>query len=185
MKLIIPVRQPGTGKSGAFYLGFAAFFCLSGLLLSGCLGYRVGGHLPPGIASVFVASVENDSGEPQLEATTRSAIIERFQSDGRLVIRDADTADARVEVRISSSDTTPLRYDRDAAVTATEHRLTLFAEITLVRNHDETAILDQHPVEGWVEFRSDGNFPASRRAALPEASRELGRQVVRAIVEYW
>ncbi len=177
--------QAGYLKFGPLNVGLVAFFCLPWLLLSGCMGYRVGGHLPPGIASVFVPTVENDSGEPQLEASTTAAIIERFQSDGRLAIRDAETADAWVEVRITDSEIIPLRYDRDTAVTATEYRLTLFAETTLIRRDDETRILDRYPVEGWVEFRTDGDLSSARRAALPEASRELGRQVVRAIVEYW
>lgn len=186
MSAITPSRRSeGNGWSLTLSLAAGSLLWLSWLMAGGCLGYRVGGHLPPGIASVYVIPVENESGEPQLEAATRNAIIERFQSDGRLIIADAETADAHVEVRITGSDTQPLRYDREAAVTATEYRLTLFAETTLVRRDDGTLVLDRHPVEGWVEFRGEGNFPDERRAALPEAARELGRQVVRAIVEYW
>ncbi len=155
------------------------------LLCGGCLGYRLGGQLPPGINSVFVPTVENDTDQPQLEAETTAAIIERFQSDGRLSIRDATSADATLQVRIVNSELTPVRYDRQASVTATEYRLTLSAEVTLIRHADHENLLYKRVVQGWEEFATDGDLPAARRDAVPEAARELGRQVVRTVVEYW
>ncbi len=168
-----------------FRAGIGSILILTAMLGSGCMGYRVGGHLPPGVASIFVPTVINDSGEPQLEAEVTTAIIERIQSDGRLEILAAESADAHLQVRITGSAIAPLRYDRDDTVTATEYRLTLIAETTLIRIRDEKRLLDRHIVEGWTDFRTTGDLPASRREAIPEASLELGRQVVRTIVEYW
>lgn len=149
------------------------------------MGYRVGGQLPPGIRSVFVPTVENQSDQPHLESETTAAIIEQFQADGRIRILDARTADAILEVRIIRSESTPLRYDRQAVVTATDYRLTLTAETTLTRRADHAVVIDRREVTGWVDFVTSGDLPTARQAAASDAARELGRQVVRAVVEYW
>lgn len=154
-------------------------------ITGGCLGYRVGGHLPPGIQSIFVPTVENVSDQPNLETPTTAAIIEGFQSDGRLHILDAGSADAILEVRITRAESTPLRYDRQATLTATEYRLTLTAEATLTRRTDQSVVLDRRQVNGWVDFSTTGDLPSDRQQAASQAARELGRQIVRAVVEYW
>lgn len=166
-------------------IAIATLLCSAVTQLTGCLGYRVGGQLPPGIRSIFVPTIENHSDQPLLETVTTSAIIENIQSDGRLDITERESADAILEVRITSSESAPVRYDRQATVTATEYRLTLMAEVTLTRRADRQALMDRRQVSGWVDFTTTGDLPAARRAASFEAAQELGRQIVRTVVEYW
>ena len=42
-------------------------------VLCGCVGYRLGSTLPPGIRTIYVPTFKNESGEPQVESETSRA----------------------------------------------------------------------------------------------------------------
>lgn len=150
---------------------------------AGCLGYQVGRSLPPGVRSVHVAPFANQTDEPQLETTCAQAALREFQNDGALRVTDADGADARVSVTLTRYGLEAVAYDAAATRTTREMRLTLEGRL-LVRGRDGASLVDR-TVRGETTFEPGEDLISARRAALPDAARDLARQIVNALVDYW
>ncbi len=157
-----------------------------GLLVlgGGCAGYRLGTTLPPGIRTVHVAPFVNRTGEPELEVETTRATIQEFQSDGTLRLAGPDRADAVVEVTLRGFQLEPLRYDRDESRTVSEYRVIIDADLVFRRSGSST-----RPAPIWVRgdatFEAVGDLALGKLDALPEASRDLARKIVKQVVEFW
>ena len=160
---------------------------LCGLAWAGCgiTGYRLGTSLPSDIRSVHVPAFENQTREPQLEAEATQALIREIQRDGTLRIASADTADAVLSVALVNVAEEVLRYARDNADTADEYRLRLEATMTLTRRLTGEEVASNPSVQGRATFEFTGDMASSRQGAIPEASRDLARALVSAIVEHW
>lgn len=153
-------------------------------LMAGCMGYRLGTTLPPGIKTVHVPTFINKSGEPQIEVETTSAAIQEFQRDGTLRVAGEDQADSILNVTISELTLEPVRYDRDEAKTASEYRLTLKADIVFKRL-DTGETLVSKSVYGEEDFIPAGSLGLAKTEAIPEAARDLAHDIVESVVEYW
>ena len=151
---------------------------------AGCAGYRLGSTLPPGVSSVFVPVVINDTGEPGLETTATSAAIEEIQLDGSLKVAAKEKADSILEIRLKRYTLSPLRYSKDQTTTAIEYRLTLIANVIL-RSASTGQIIYSDTVSGYTTFDALTDLPSARRDALPAAAKDLAHRVVRSVTEYW
>jgi hypothetical protein len=171
-------------RNSSFRLCVLAALALCMGLASGCVGYRLGSTLPPGIESVYVPTFQNESGEPLLETQTTGAAIQELQKDGTLRVRDKSGADAMLEVTLISFTLEPLRYERDQSKTTNEYRMRIRAEILFTRLRDGS-VLSKRTVEGEATFEPSGSLTTAKREALPEASRDLAHDIVENIVEYW
>lgn len=152
--------------------------------LSGCVGYRLGTSLPPGINSVHVPTFVNHCGEPLVETETTKAAIQEFQKDGTLRVADADKADAILEVTLVDYKLEPLRYEKDEAKTTKEYRLKITADIVFKRILTDEILVEKQ-VEGESTFEPAGDLTSSKRSALPEAAGDLAHDIVESVVEYW
>jgi len=150
----------------------------------GCLGYRLGSTLPPGIRSVYVPVFVNDCKEPQVETVATSATIQEFQRDGTLRIAAADVADSILEVTLTDFELEPLRYDPDQVKRTSEYRLRLTAHIIFTRRDADEVLLERE-VQGESTFVPSGDLSSSKRSALPEATRDLAHDIVESVVEFW
>ena len=83
-------------RSTAFRIVLLA--ALVPLVGAGCVGYRLGTTLPPGVKSVYVPSFINETEEPQVDTVATQAAIREFQRDGTVELADAETADAELLV---------------------------------------------------------------------------------------
>lgn len=155
------------------------------LMLTGCIGYKLGNSLPPNIHSVAVPVFVNQTGEPGLETLTTSATIQELQKDGSLKVVDRASADTIVEVTLKKYRLTPLRYRSDKITTAREYRLTLEADVTWKRLPGLEVLAHTPKVEGYKDFEALVDLPSARREALPDAATDLAHRIVRTIVEYW
>lgn len=154
------------------------------VLMQGCVGYRLGSTLPPGIKSVHVPTFQNKTGEPLLEAETTGATLREVQKDGTLRIADESRADALLEVTLTRFTLEPLRYERDRAKTTDEYRMRIRAELIFSSKRDGS-VLSKRTVEGEATFEPGGSLTSAKRAALPEAAKDLAHDIVESIVEYW
>lgn len=154
------------------------------LCISGCMGYRLGSTLPPGIKSVHVPTFINMCGEPQVETETTMAVIREFQKDGTLRIKGAGQADAILKVTLVGYKLEPLLYEPDQAKTTKEYRLKITADIIFSRTQTKE-ILVKKRVEGESTFMIAGDISSSKRSALPGAARDLAHDIVESVVEYW
>lgn len=152
---------------------------------AGCIGYHLGSTLPPGVSSVFVPVVVNETTEPGIETPATSAMIDEIQLDGSLKIAPRDTADSILEVRLKQYALSPLRYRKDRTATAREYRLTLIADAVLRKRSTNEEIYRINKVSGFTTFEALTDLPSARRDALPDAARDLAHRIIRSATEYW
>lgn len=151
---------------------------------SGCVGYRLGTTLPPGIASIYVPTFENGTDEPRLETETTRAAIQEFQRDGTLKLAGEKDADARLDVVLERFRLFPLRFEKDQAKTTREYRMLIKAKVTFTRT-DDGEVLAERFVTGDTEFDFIGDLATSKIQNLPDAAEDLAHRIVELIVEYW
>jgi hypothetical protein len=152
--------------------------------IPGCLGYRLGTTLPPGIRSVAVPAFVNQTGEPDLEAVATQAAVREFQKDGTLRVAGRDEADAVVEVRLLRFNLEPLRYRRDQAKTSEEYRIWIKAHLFFARR-DTGEVLLERQIVGRAEFEPAGDLSSAKLDAIPDAAEDLAHEIVESVVEYW
>jgi len=152
--------------------------------VGGCLGYRLGTTLPPGIRSLYVPTFVNRTDEPGLETTTTQATRREFQQDGTLRIADQDTADAYLDVQLQVFRLQALAYDEDYGRTAEEYRLIIIAQVDFYRTETKER-LSSRRVRGEASFVPSGDLSLSKLDALPEAAEDLAHEIVKTVVEYW
>lgn len=162
------------------------FLCLivaMSLTSLGCLGYRLGSSLPPGVTSIYIPTFLNSTGEPQLEAEATVAAMQEFQKDGSLYLETSALADATLSVTLTDLTLEPVLYDKQNLKFAKEYRLKIKADFALVRKNGE--LIQNGTVSGETVFDAGSDLPSARRAALPLASADLAHQIVKTVVEYW
>ncbi len=158
---------------------------LGGILLaSGCVGYRLGTTLPPGIDVVLIPVFENQTTEPLLEIEATQATIREFQRDGTLSVGAEDRADVILDVQLSSFDMEPLRFERDATTTTEEYRMTVIAQVRLLERTTGNVLM-QTQVNGETDFIPSGDLTSAKRANLPDLMDDLAARIVRAAIEFW
>jgi hypothetical protein len=158
---------------------------VSVVMLSGCAGYRVGSSLPPDIKSVYVPTFVNTTSEPLLETEVTRAVIEEFQRDGTLRTVGKDQADIHVTGVVKRFQLNPLAYDDDSRRAANEYRMHIYADITVTQGESGQVLLRAAGVEGRADFILTGDLGSAKRENLPAVARDLGRQVVGRVVEFW
>jgi hypothetical protein len=152
---------------------------------TGCVGYKLGSNLPPGIRSVFVPMFINDTGEPGLESPTTSAAIEEIQKDGSLQVRPRDQADCVLEVKLTTYKLVPVRYRKDQTTTAQEYRLELTADFVLKKLPGNEIVAQGTKIVGFTNLQALSDLPSARRTALQPTARDLAYRIIREITEYW
>ena len=164
--------------------GMAVFTAVLAVVCTGCVGYRLGTTLPPGIQTIYVPAFVNGTGEPQVDTVCTRAAIQAFQRDGTLGLADADTADAHLYATVTDYKLVPLRYDKDRSKTTREYRLLLTAEVEVKRT-DPEEVLIKRKVRGDATFELIGNLASAKIEALPKAAEDLAHDIVEILVEYW
>ena len=155
-----------------------------GAASNGCVGYRLGSTLPPGVASVYVPTAVNGTDEPQLETAVTRAVIREFQRDGTLKIAAAGEADSQLDITLVRFDLEPVRYERDQVRTTREYRMRITADIVFTRPDSGETLLNRR-VQGDTTFDFFGDLASSKVQALPQAADDLAHDIVETMVEYW
>ncbi len=165
-------------------LGHVILAVLAISLAGGCLGYRLGTTLPPGIRSIYVPTFLNRTGEPGIETETTQATIREFQQDGTLIIASETSADAYLDVQLQKYRLEPLSFDDDTGRTAEEYRLIIIAQVDFYRSGTDER-LSRRLARGESTFEPSGDLSLGKLDALPEAAKDLARNIVKTVVEYW
>lgn len=152
--------------------------------MSGCVGYRLGSTLPPGIEVVLIEPFTSEVAEPLLDVETQQATINEFQREGTLTVGNADNADVVLTVTLTDFSLAPLRFNRDATTTTEEYRMEITADITLT-TIATGEVMTQSTVTGYEDFIPSGDLSSAKRSAMPEAARDLAVQIVKGCVEFW
>lgn len=167
--------------------GFAVPAALAaiGLGLCGCVGYRLGSTLPPGIHSVFVTTFVNESTEPRIETVATQAAVQEFQRDGTLRVTARERADSMLDVTLTEFSLDPVGFDSDNPQTAREYRMRIAAQIVYTRLRPNREVMLTRTVAGDATFDLAGDLFSAKQRVLPDAARDLARKIVESVVEYW
>ncbi len=168
-------------RAGAWTTMAAVLFLAAS---TGCTTYELGASLPPGLNTIHIPTVANETGEPLLETEVTRALLREIQRDGSLRIADAESADGLLEVVLTKFELAPVRYDRDDRETTEEYRMVIVARTTLTLKTDAEPMMVRTLV-GDATFDFFGDLASSKRQATPQASRDLALEIVGALVEYW
>ncbi|NLB56763.1 MAG: LptE family protein [Lentisphaerae bacterium] len=155
------------------------------IVVGGCVGYRLGSSLPRDIKTIYIPTFTNKSGEPLVEMRATSATIAEFQNDGTLKIATADTADVTLEATITRLELEPLSYTKADKRKPNEYRMTLTASYILTRTGSREVIAQEKGIKGEATFVFAGNLTAAKLSAMPNATEDLAKRIVEAVVEYW
>lgn len=168
------------------------FLIVMAALLSGCAGYQLGSTLPAGINTVYVPTAVNATREPLLETTLTPALQSELMTRTSLELTGRDTADAKLEVRITDYRLSSIGFvsDDDDSSSAREYRAWITADAVLRNIHTGEIVAEALGVRGKTTFLLDdengqGDIAAAKRGALPDACSDLAREIADAVTEVW
>ncbi len=159
--------------------------CTALLLLSGCMGYKLGGSQPAGIETVAVAPVINTTTEPAIEIEITRAVRQRIQFDGRLkLVNKPENADGMIEVKLTSYSLTPIAFRSDLSTTPEQYRLRIDA-VAELKDTQTGEVLSTSKTYGEANFEFKADLTSSKRDALPGAAKELAKFITDDLIEQW
>lgn len=160
----------------------------AGLLLlaaPGCAGYRLGSTLPGDIKTVYIPVFVNGTDEPLIENEITRDVIAAIQKDAALKIAPEDQADAVLKVTLRKFLFTPVAYDRTQREKPNEYRMIISASFVLYRRSTGKVLVEHPSVQGEALAQVLGDISSSKRFALPNASKDLARDLSEKILEAW
>ncbi len=179
--------SPHRARPAPSLLALCALGALGAVLpLAGCIGYTLGSSLPANVRTLQVPMFANQTEEPLIEADITREVISAIQRDATFtVVRGSQPADAVLHVTLKQFLMAPVGYTSSDASLADTYRMTIAASFQLVQT-STGKILSQHArVHGQAIVPLVGDMTSSKLSALPEASRELARDIVDKITETW
>lgn len=150
------------------------------IILSGC-GYRLGSLLPADLKTVAIPMFINKTPEPELESMITNGVIQEFISDGTLQIAKYETADTLLIAEIIDYRREPLRFSKKEVTR--EYRLIIAVRLKFEDLRHNEVICENSRIEGETTFFVGTSLPASERAALPKAIKDLAHNIVAKVVE--
>lgn len=166
---------------------FLLLLSLTGLMLTGCAGYRLGSNKPAHLADVVkiaVPTCENETLEPRLNVLFTNAVIKQLQTDGTYQITSKADADAVLEMKILNIDRSQFRAVRSNVLRTSELRVELRADYKL-RETGTGTVLHSGRVYGSSYIVLDPNFQLSEHQAMEEASQRIALNLVSEIADGW
>jgi len=173
----LPNLEDNMKRSILFFSGLTA------LLLTGCMGYQLGGTRPEGIETVHLAPVINATTEPAIELQVTHALLQRIQFDGRLKVRNSpDSADAIIEVKLTDYTLTAIAFRDDLKTTPEQYRMRITGTAILKDAKTGETLSETY---GETRFSFESDLTTSKRNALPRAAQELAKFMVDDLIERW
>ena len=157
------------------------------LVLSGCLGYRIGPAKPNYLRDVHTIAIptfENKTLMPRIEVLVTGTVIKQFQQDGTYRIVSGETADATLKAEISRISRSPARSVRGNVLATSEFNLSIHVKWRLVGS-DGKNLGPPGEVAGTTSFFVGTDVTTDERQALPLATEELANRLVTQLSEGW
>ena len=168
--------------------------CMVLLLLfcAGC-GYTTGSLLPSNYHTLYVEPFNNKVSYvsettrgtyiPLLETKVHGAVVNRFQFDGHLKIKDSDAADLVLKGDLTGFERDELRLTD--AQNVQEYRVRIIMSLTMVDTASGETWWSEPSFAGEATYFTTGPQARSESAALDDALLDLSRRVVERTIENW
>ena len=121
---------------------------------------------------------------PLMENDLRTAVINRFMSDGGLRIADKEAADLILKGELIDYQRDALRYENNQEDVA-EYRISLIMHLTLSKQGQENPVWDEPNFVGDATYFTSGAQAKTEATALDDAISDLARRVIERTVENW
>lgn len=164
--------------------GIVAGFLVA-VLLSGCLGYRVGAVGERRYQSIAVPMFRNKTVTPQVEPRITNAIIKRLQADGTLLVQSRATADAVLFGTVTKYDRMLIRGATTDTGVPREYRLVMTVVVEVLDQRSGEHILKPTTIEGTAEAFIGTDLQSADDQALPLLADDIARQVAGLLTDNW
>ncbi len=160
--------------------------------LSGC-GYTTGSLLPSNYRIIAIEPFKNNVGfvtdntrrlyVPLLESKVRSAIVDRFNFDGHLRVKESQKADLILKGELIGFDRDELRVSENQDVQ--EYRIRITVSLTLIDPASPEPVWIEPSFAGEATYFVSGPQAKSESDALTAALTDLSRRIVERTIENW
>lgn len=161
-------------------------------IFAGC-GYTTGSLLPANYRTIYVEPFNNKVQfisditralyVPLLETKVRTAVVNRFQFDGNLKIKDSERADLVLKGDLIEFNREELRMTDAQEVQ--EYRIRIVMSLTMMDTATGEAFWTEPSFAGEATYFTTGAQARSESAALDDALTDLSRRVVERTIENW
>jgi hypothetical protein len=154
------------------------------LLLSGCLGYKLGpsNGMEAGSRSVEIAPLSNTTFEPRVVEAVSHALRRQIQRDGTYKLNTKGNGDVLVTTTITSYDRQGVTFDPRDTLRVRDYRVILMAH---VKAYDRVTgkTLFNRQFRGRTDIRVGDDLSSAERQALPLLAEDLARNVTSALAD--
>ncbi|HPN85152.1 MAG TPA: LPS assembly lipoprotein LptE [Victivallales bacterium] len=156
-------------------------------MVSSC-GYHLGSIMHPQVKTIAIATVKNDTIEPEVSAWLRQSLAEQFEFDGSLKVKELSEADCILYARVYDVETTSTStssFDGNQTFSTAEFGVAVKVEYTVIIPGRSKPLVELREVEGEAKYQVLADNNIARRRGVQQACREVARQAVIYVVEAW
>jgi outer membrane lipopolysaccharide assembly protein LptE/RlpB len=177
-----------TFKRKNIYFILLFFFII--LVVSGCGIYSVRpGTIPPGIKSIAVEDVENETAEFGLGEKLTSALISRILSENLLPLTDPQTTHSVLRSRITRISDDPHIFDETETVK--EYKITINIQFEWVNTSTENELMSGNLSQWSVYYSDNYNNQLSpgdqvvREDAMADVLQKISQDMIEKLTSDW
>jgi hypothetical protein len=154
------------------------------LLLTGCLGYKLGptNGLEAGSRSIEVKPILNSTLEPRLTEAVSHALRREVQRDGTFRLNTRGEGDVVVTTALTRYDRQGVTFEPRDTLTVRDYRVQLHAEVTAYDRVTGKTLVEKE-FRGHTMIRVGRDQASAERQALPLLAEDLARRIADAIVD--
>ena len=154
-------------------------------LFAGCLGYSWTSDVPKSMRTVSVPAFENRTNYAEFGATAPKQVLREFEREGTFKIRR--TGDSALELQgvVTRVTLNGIDYDRGYDRRASEYRMRVTVECSLVDKVANKVLFDNRKFVGETTFLSQRDVLTGQRNASDRVAVDIARQVVDAVLNQY
>jgi len=151
------------------------------ILLASCKMNVKTNQLPPDIKSLSVDKIINNTSTYGIVSVLKDELNNAFIADGRLILVDASTADALLNVNLTNYSLEPISYDINGTVK--EYKMRITADITFYNNREKKILFEQKGIEESQIYIPPNSPLVLEQNLIPQTEDEVKRAVLSIIAE--
>ena len=183
-------------------------FFLLFFIINNCSYYSFKGSLPPGINSIAVVPIKNNTSQSMLSNNISNSFNELLISENILDISDLSTSDSKLEIVINSLSETPYLYSSEGDSFEKVEEIKLLVEISikwLDMTNNEVIIekkisewstynpfgLDMssdsidNDLDGLVDSEDSDEYGPAQEGAMRIVSEKLSKRIINELTSTW
>jgi len=164
--------------------GFAVLAAV--FVVAGC-GYHLvgyGGQFPAGVESLAVPIFANQTEDVEIARNLTNHFVKELLATGKVKVLPLEEADAVVRGTVTRYEIEPITFDAER--NATENRLVVTADISLVLRGEEEPVFHEAGVTRYQEYLVSTDLAVDQKQqdrARQDVSRELSQKVISLMTE--